>query len=112
MRAPRASRTAAPWREPRPISTASAACRLAGTCRDPEAALRSRVPRRRPPRYSRRAVKALRVDHLAFPSFDSARTHRFCTEVLGFPLTFAMSGLSRTWGKRYLLTAYAVGGGA
>jgi catechol 2,3-dioxygenase-like lactoylglutathione lyase family enzyme len=53
----------------------------------------------------------LRTDHLAFPSFDAIATHRFYTEVMGFPLVHAQSDASSTWGKAYLLTAYAIGDG-
>ncbi len=53
----------------------------------------------------------LRTDHLAFPSFDASLTHRFYSEVMGFPLIFAQSGMSSTWNREYLLTAYAIGDG-
>jgi catechol 2,3-dioxygenase-like lactoylglutathione lyase family enzyme len=54
---------------------------------------------------------ALQLDHLAFPDFDPAATHRFYTGVLGLPLVFALEGESDSWKKRYLLTAYAIGDG-
>src|SRR5438876_7287348 len=49
------------------------------------------------------------LDHLAFPSFDPQATHRFYSEIMGFPLVFAMDGDSPSWKKKYLLTAYAIG---
>lgn len=56
-------------------------------------------------------MPSVRTDHLAFPSFDARVTHRFYTEVMGFPLVHAQSGPSSTWGQEYLLTAYAIGDG-
>src|SRR5258708_4811472 len=60
---------------------------------------------------SRTPAPTLTLDHLAFPCFDVAGTHRFYTEILGFPLVFALDGESSTWKKRYLLAAYAIGDG-
>jgi catechol 2,3-dioxygenase-like lactoylglutathione lyase family enzyme len=53
----------------------------------------------------------LRSDHIAFPSYDPGATHRFHTRVMRFPLVFALSGPSESWGGDYLLTAYAIGDG-
>jgi glyoxylase I family protein len=35
---------------------------------------------------------ALRMDHIALPCFNARASHRFYTEVLGFPLINALSG--------------------
>lgn len=52
----------------------------------------------------------VRVDHLAFPSFDAAATHRFYTEVMGFRLTAAVDGVSPEWGnKPYLMATFESG---
>ncbi len=51
------------------------------------------------------------LDHLAFPSFDAAATHRFYTEVMGLPLVRASSGVSAQWRRPYLLFAYALSNG-
>ncbi|RKP57542.1 VOC family protein [Pararobbsia silviterrae] len=51
------------------------------------------------------------LDHLAFPSFDAAATHRFYTEVMGLPLVRASSGVSAQWRRPYLLFSYALGNG-
>jgi glyoxylase I family protein len=56
-------------------------------------------------------MPSVRTDHMAFSSFDARATHRFYTDVMGFPLVHAQSGPSSTWGKQYLLTAYAIGDG-
>ena len=54
----------------------------------------------------------LRVDHLAFPSFDAAKTYHFYTEVMRFRLTFAADGESAAWGhKRYLIIGFSFEGG-
>ncbi len=54
----------------------------------------------------------LRIDHVAFPSFDAAATHRFYSEVLGFELVSAMEGRSPEWGDRaFLLTCFATSSG-
>lgn len=50
-------------------------------------------------------------DHLAFPSFDAAATHRFYTEVMGLQLVRASSGVSAQWRRPYLLFAYALSDG-
>jgi glyoxylase I family protein len=50
------------------------------------------------------------IDHVAFPSFDAAATHRFYTTVLGAALKSATSGDSATWNARYLLAAYELEG--
>jgi glyoxylase I family protein len=53
----------------------------------------------------------LRMDHLAFPSFDAEETHRFYTEVMGFQLKTASIGQSEEWNDRkYLMTCFAAGG--
>jgi len=53
------------------------------------------------------ATTRFHIDHLAFPSFGAAETHRFYTEVLGLHLKFAASGTSREWGdRRYLMMAF------
>ncbi len=50
----------------------------------------------------------LRIDHLAFPSFDAAETYRFYTKVMGFRLAASMQGVSEAWGnKPYLLMVFA-----
>jgi len=55
---------------------------------------------------------SLRIDHVAFPSFDAAATHRFYTEVLGLELVSATEGRSPEWGDRaFLLTCFATGTG-
>jgi catechol 2,3-dioxygenase-like lactoylglutathione lyase family enzyme len=52
-----------------------------------------------------------RIDHLAFPSFDPAETHRFYTEVLGLPLLSAFEAVSKEWGnKRFLMFSFGTGG--
>jgi len=53
----------------------------------------------------------LTLDHLAFPSFDAAATHRFYTEVMGVPLVRARSGISAQWRRPYLLFSYSLGNG-
>ena len=54
----------------------------------------------------------LRIDHLAFPSFDAGETYRFYTTVMRFRLKFAWDGESEEWGnKRYLIIAFAFTGG-
>lgn len=55
-------------------------------------------------------AKRLRIDHLAFPSFDGDETYRFYTQVMGFRLTSALDGQSEEWGdKNYLMTMFALG---
>ena len=55
---------------------------------------------------------ALRLDHLAFPSFDVGATQRFYGETLGLPLVAAYSGASPEWGGRdYVMMTYALAGG-
>ena len=55
---------------------------------------------------------SLRIDHVAFPCFDVAETHRFYSEVLGFELVSAMEGRSSEWGGRaFLLACFATGSG-
>ena len=52
------------------------------------------------------------IDHLAFPAFDVAATHRFYTELLGGSLLTAFSGTSPEWGdKEYLMAIYELEGG-
>jgi len=52
------------------------------------------------------------IDHLAFPAFDVAATHRFYTELLGGSLITAFSGTSPEWGgKEYLMAIYELEGG-
>jgi glyoxylase I family protein len=47
------------------------------------------------------------IDHLAFPAFDVAATHRFYTELLDGSLVTAFSGTSEEWGgKEYLMAIY------
>ena len=50
------------------------------------------------------------IDHIAYPSFDAAETHRFYTDVLGAQLKAASSGQSATWNALYLLAAYELEG--
>jgi len=46
------------------------------------------------------------IDHVALPCFDVRATHWFCTEVLGCPLVYAISGSGEAWGvEEYLLLA-------
>jgi catechol 2,3-dioxygenase-like lactoylglutathione lyase family enzyme/predicted N-acetyltransferase YhbS len=53
------------------------------------------------------------IDHVAFPCFDVAATHRFYTEVLGAALHLAQSGPAPTWNAdAYLLLAFKLPGGA
>jgi len=52
------------------------------------------------------------IDHVAFPCFDVAATHRFYTEVLGATLRHAQSGPAEVWNsKAYLLLAFELPGG-
>jgi catechol 2,3-dioxygenase-like lactoylglutathione lyase family enzyme len=52
------------------------------------------------------------IDHVAFPCFDVASTHRFYTEVLGATLRHAQSGPAAVWNSEaYLLLAYELPGG-
>ncbi|CAM2143508.1 protein of unknown function [Pararobbsia alpina] len=51
------------------------------------------------------------LDHLAFPSFNAAATHRFYTEVMGLRLVRASSGVSAQWHRPYLLFSYELGNG-
>jgi catechol 2,3-dioxygenase-like lactoylglutathione lyase family enzyme len=54
----------------------------------------------------------IRLDHVAYPSFDVAATHRFYREILRLPLLFAYSGVSPEWGDRaYLMMGYGLGDG-
>jgi glyoxylase I family protein len=56
---------------------------------------------------------ALRLDHVAFPTFDLAATDRFYREVLGLRLVFAHAGRSPEWGdRRFAIASYATDGGA
>ena len=53
---------------------------------------------------------ALRLDHLALPVFDAAKTYRFYSEVLQLPLVDALSG--DDWGgKPWLMMFFATGAG-
>lgn len=54
-------------------------------------------------------MKPLAIDHVAHPSFDALATHRFYTQVMGFPLVFAATGENTTTKTPYLLTAYGAG---
>ena len=55
---------------------------------------------------------AIRLDHLAFPSFDVAATHHFYGRVLGLPLIAAHSGKSDGWGGReYVMMVYGLRAG-
>jgi catechol 2,3-dioxygenase-like lactoylglutathione lyase family enzyme len=57
-------------------------------------------------------ARAMRYDHMAFPSFDVEATHHFYKDVLGFALVTAYSGMSPEWGnKAYVMMIYDVGGG-
>lgn len=52
----------------------------------------------------------LRLDHLALPAYDAARTLHFYTEVLQLPLVDALSG--DDWGgKPWLMMFFGTGGG-
>lgn len=53
----------------------------------------------------------LRLEHLAFPSFNAAKTHRFYTQVMGFPLIHAFSDKSSTWKKKFIMFTYAISKG-
>lgn len=56
------------------------------------------------------SVAQVRIDHLAFPSFDVAATYHFYTHVMGFRLTSAFAGTSPEWGnQRYLMATFALG---
>jgi len=56
--------------------------------------------------------RRVRIDHVAYPSFNAAATCRFYTEVMGFPLVEAWQGDSEAWGnKKCLLTSFALGHG-
>ena len=52
----------------------------------------------------------LRIDHLALPVFDAARTYHFYSEVLQLPLVDALSG--DDWGgKPWLMMFFGTGSG-
>lgn len=54
----------------------------------------------------------MRIDHLAFPSFDAGETYRFYTELLGCRLVGAFEGYSAEWGNRaFLHSVYAMDSG-
>lgn len=57
------------------------------------------------------ACVAVAIDHVAYPSYDAALTHQFYVEVMGFRLTGAQTGMSRLWGKPYLLVSYQLAPG-
>jgi catechol 2,3-dioxygenase-like lactoylglutathione lyase family enzyme len=55
---------------------------------------------------------ALRLDHVAFPTFDLAATDRFYCELLGLERVFAHAGRSAEWGDRdYAIASYATADG-
>lgn len=54
----------------------------------------------------------MRIDHLAFPSFDAGETYRFYTELMGFRLVDAFQGQGAEWGNRaFLHSVYAMDSG-
>ncbi|WP_353192795.1 VOC family protein [Pandoraea pnomenusa] len=57
------------------------------------------------------SVTPVAIDHVAYPSYDATLTHRFYVDVMGFTLAGAQSGMSRLWGKPYLLVSYEVAPG-
>jgi catechol 2,3-dioxygenase-like lactoylglutathione lyase family enzyme len=53
-----------------------------------------------------------RLNHVAYPTFDTGETYRFYTEVMGFRLVYAAQGESESWGnKTFLHTLFVVGSG-
>jgi catechol 2,3-dioxygenase-like lactoylglutathione lyase family enzyme len=67
---------------------------------DPSPAVESTVP-----------VTPVAIDHVAYPSYDATLTHRFYVDVMGFALAGAQTGMSRLWGKPYLLVSYQIAPG-
>lgn len=51
------------------------------------------------------------IDHVAYPSYDAALTHHFYVDVMGFTLSGAQTGVSRLWGRPYLLVSYLIAPG-
>jgi catechol 2,3-dioxygenase-like lactoylglutathione lyase family enzyme len=58
------------------------------------------------------SVTPVAIDHVAHPSYDAMLTHRFYVDVMGFRLAGAQTGMSRLWGKPYLLVSYELAPGA
>ncbi|MFJ2994882.1 VOC family protein [Pandoraea sp. NPDC087047] len=56
-------------------------------------------------------VTPVAIDHVAYPSYDATLTHRFYVDVMGFTLAGAQAGMSRLWGKPYLLVSYQIAPG-
>ncbi|PTE00001.1 VOC family protein [Pandoraea apista] len=56
-------------------------------------------------------VTPVAIDHVAYPSYDAILTHRFYVDVMGFTLAGAQTGMSRLWGKPYLLVSYEIATG-
>jgi len=56
-------------------------------------------------------VTPVAIDHVAYPSYDAAQTHRFYVDIMGFTLAGAQTGMSRLWGKPYLLVSYQIAPG-
>ncbi|APD12620.1 VOC family protein [Pandoraea sputorum] len=54
------------------------------------------------------ALTPVAIDHVAYPSYDATLTHRFYVDVMGFTLAGAQTGMSRLWGKPYLLVSYQI----
>lgn len=67
---------------------------------DPAPAVASTVP-----------VTPVAIDHVAYPSYDALLTHRFYVDVMGFALAGAQTGMSRLWGRPYLLVSYQIAPG-
>jgi catechol 2,3-dioxygenase-like lactoylglutathione lyase family enzyme len=57
------------------------------------------------------AAAPLRIDHLAYPTFDVPATVRFYTEVMRCPLVDAMAGASGWGGKPFLHLCFGIGSG-
>ena len=54
---------------------------------------------------------AIRLNHVAYPTFDTAVTIRFYTEVMGFRLVAALEGVSEPERQRFLHTFFAMESG-
>jgi len=54
---------------------------------------------------------AIRLNHVAYPTFDTAATIRFYTEVMGFRLVAALEGVSEPERQRFLHTFFAMESG-
>ena len=54
---------------------------------------------------------AIRLNHVAYPTFDTAATIRFYTEIMGFRLVTALEGVSQPERHRFLHTFFAMESG-